>query len=231
MSPTLQRPSNQLPLERSLPGQAGFTLMELMVVVLIMGTILLLVPANMEGLGARGKFTGTANSLVAAVTGCRERAVLDAYEVGLQLGKYRSEDGDWNDGCRFRFTNIPAKSVDGGDMESSRRQDDAEARNTEREWLYSTWHPCQDGIKIAGVSERKGTWQKLPEGGKAYEIRFYGDGTVQGGVAIRLESLDLDVEREFKVITVFINGLTSEASWAEGELELPEALPSSTFGN
>jgi len=205
--------------------------MELMVVVLIMGTILLLVPANMEGLGARGKFTGTANSLVAAVTGCRERAILDSYEVALQLGTFRDEDGDWHDGWRFRFTNIPAKSVQGGERDAGSRQDQVEARNIEREWIYTTWHPCQDGIKIAGVSERKGIWQKLPQGGKAYEIRFYADGTVQGGVAIRLESLDLDVEREFKVLTLFINGLTSEASWREGELELPEALPSSTFGN
>jgi prepilin-type N-terminal cleavage/methylation domain-containing protein len=211
--------------------QRGFTLIELMVVVLIMGTVLLLVPVNMGNLGARGKFTGTANSLVAAVTGARERAILDAYEVALQLGTFRTEDGDWRHGWRFRFTNIPAKEVAGDEGDAGSQQDQREARSREREWLYTTWHPCQDGIEIAGISQRKGIWQKLPTGGEAHEIRFYADGTVEGGVAIRLESLDLDVEREFKVITVFINGLTSEASWSEGELELPEALPSSTFGN
>jgi hypothetical protein len=50
-------------------------------------------------------------------------------------------------------------------------------------------------------------------------------------VAIRLESQDLEVERRYKTITVVINALTSEPSWAEGLQELPEALPSSNFGN
>ena len=96
---------------------AGFTLIELMVVVLVMGAVLLLIPANMEGLGARGKFIGTANSLVAAFTGARERAILDAYEVALQLGTFRNEDGDYEHGWRFRFTNIPA----GKDGDARRR--------------------------------------------------------------------------------------------------------------
>jgi len=218
--PTLQSPS----------PEGGFTLIELMVVVLIMGTVLLLVPANMEGMGARGKFVETANSLVSAVTGCRERAVLDAYEVALQLGTFHDEEGDWQQGWRFRFTNVPAQSVSDQEDESA-RQDARAARSREREWLYTTWHPLQDGVKITGVSRRKSIWEKLPEGGKANEIRFFADGTVEGGVAIRIESLDLDVERRYKVITVFINGLTSEPSWLEGEHELPEALPASSFGN
>lgn len=210
-------------------SEAGFTLIELMVVVLIMGTILLLVPANMEGLGARGKFTGTANSLVAGITGARERAILDAYEVALQLGTFQDEDGDWQHGWRFRFTNIPAKSVE--TKEGNDQQDRRDARKQEREWLYTTWHPCQDGIKIAGISERRDVWQKIQDGGKVHEIRFFSDGTCETGVAVRLESLDLDVAKEYKTITVILNGLTSEASWLEGEQELPEALPASALGN
>lgn len=208
--------------------ERGFTLIELMVVVLIMGTVLLLVPVNMGNLGARGKFAGTANSLVAAVTGARERAILDAYEVALQLGTFRDEDGDWQHGWRFRFTNIPAQTVTDDDTERRTQQ---EARRQEREWLYTDWHPCQPGIKIAGISERRQVWKKLSEGGKAHEVRFFSDGTVETGVAIHLESEDLGTSKEDKTITVFINGLTSEPSWLDGVLELPESLPAQRLGN
>ena len=216
--------------ERQTPtrGTAGFTLIELMVVVLVMGAVLLLIPANMEGLGARGKFVGTANSLVAAFTGARERAILDAYEVALQLGTFRNEDGDYEHGWRFRFTNIPAQQISD---DEAQQQDQREARQQQREWLYTDWKPCQPGIKIAGVSERRQVWKKLNEGGKAHEIRFFSDGTVETGVAVRLESEDLDVDKQYRTITVFVNGLTSEASWSEGELELPESLPASQLGN
>ena len=223
------RTRSDRPLRDRSGREAGFTLIELMVVVLIMGTVLLLVPVNMEGLGARGKFVGTANSLVAAVTGARERAILDAYEVALQLGTFRDDEGEWQQGWRFRFTNIPAMQVNTDDETAA--ADQQRARRQEREWLYTDWHPCQPGVKITGVSERRQVWKKIQEGGKAHEIRFFSDGTVETGTAIRLESEDLDVQKQYKTITVFINGLTSEPSWSEGELELPEALPANRLGN
>jgi prepilin-type N-terminal cleavage/methylation domain-containing protein len=210
---------------------SGFTLLELMVVALIMGTILLLVPPNLDSLGARGKLDSTANSLVAAFNGARERAILDSYEVAVELGTFRDEDGDWRHGWRFRFTNLVADTIADPDAPQSDDVDPEARRDQEREWLYTPWHACGDGVKISGVSEKKDVWKKINEGGKSSDVRFFADGNVENGIAVRLESEDLEVERQYKTVTVLVNPLTSEPSWGEGELELNEARPASDFGN
>lgn len=216
---------------RAPAGEGGFTLLELMVVVLIMGTVLLLVPPNLSSFGARGKLNSTANSLVSAFNGARERAILDSYEVALEIGKFRDKEGDWQDGWRFRFTNIPAPEA-GDPDDPTATQDLRTARSQDREWLYTTWKRVGDEVQVVGVSDRKGQWAKITEGGKPYTIRFFADGNVEKGVAVRLESEGLeDVRREFRTVTVFVNALTSEPSWLEGEHELKEARPASDFGN
>ena len=41
----------------------------------------------------------------------------------------------------------------------------------------------------------------------------------------------MEVRKEYRTITVLVNGLTSEANWQNGMGELNESLPSSNFGN
>ncbi len=203
-----------------------------MAVVLIMGTILLLVPASLDSLGAQGKLKNTANSLVSAVNGARERAILDAFEVHLEIGTFRDEDDEWRYGWRYRFTNVPPPDVAAGeDVDESEQQRLRELRNRDREWLYTSWHACPSGITITGVSERKGSWNKVGDGGKPHAMRFFADGTVETGVAVRIVNEDMETDAQYKTITVVVNALTSEPSWREGEQELPESLPSSNFGN
>jgi hypothetical protein len=200
-----------------------------MAVVLLMGTILLLVPMNMETMGAEGRLRNTANSLVAAVAGARDRAILDSYDVFLELGGRREGD-TWKPGWRFRFTSVPPPEVGQTEDQAEATRRKAE-RARKREWLTTSWHDCDGGVQIVGVSERRDSWQKLNEGGKPYAIRFFADGTVETGVAVRLENPDMDTDREYRTVTVMINGLTSEASWTAGEDELPESLPARNFGN
>ena len=216
----------------SAPAQSGFTLLELMAVVLIMGTILLLVPASLENLGAQGKLKNTANSLVAAVNGARERAILDAFEVHLEIGTFRDDKDEWRHGWRYRFTNVPPPSVAAGeDVDETQQAQMRELRAKDREWLYTTWHSCPRGVAISGVSERKGSWNRVGDGGKPHAVRFFADGTVETGVAVRIVNEDMETDPQYKTITMVINALTSEPSWLEGEHELPESLPSSNFGN
>jgi type II secretory pathway pseudopilin PulG len=201
-----------------------------MVVVLLMGMILLMVPANLSNIGARGKLNSTANSLVAAFNGARERAILDGYEVTLELGTYKDDRGDWQHGWRFQFTNLPPPTVT-DDANPELARENANERAKEREWLYTPWHKTSDTVKIIGVSERKGSWQKLSDGGRTFPIRFFADGNVEKGIAIRLESTALETERQYRTATIIVNPLTSESTWDEGEHDLKESLPAQDFGN
>ena len=211
--------------------QHGFTLLELLAVVLIMGTVLLLVPISLDSVGAQGKLKNTANSLVAAFNGGRERAILDAHEVYLEIGGFRDEEAEeWRQGWRFKFTNVPPLDISETEDEGEKERRRA-ARARDREWLYSAWHASPRGVEIEGVSTQKGSWSRVGSGGKPIPIRFNPDGTIENAVAVRIENKDMETDREYRTITVIVNGLTSEASWQNGLAELPESLPASNFGN
>jgi prepilin-type N-terminal cleavage/methylation domain-containing protein len=216
---------------RRRPAPRGFTLLEMMVVVAILGTLLLLVPANMSAFGARSRLEEAANTIVTVLGNVRGKAIEDGYEVRIQFGSWTDEDGK-HEGHRIVFTNVPPpRSGEGGidpaDLEEHRRQE-AEARGRERQWLYTVWHPLSSGIKLVGYSEEAKRWQKLSES-EPYTISYRPDGSVQKAFALRLESMDLDVKREDRTMTVLVNGLTSAASAVDGPAELPEKRDSRDF--
>lgn len=210
---------------------AGFTLLELMVVVVLMGTVILLVPSNYGVFGARARLNETANSMAAAFAGARQQAILDAYQVSVQIGSYRDEDGKWHSGWRYEFTSVPAVRSGVGEERTETEQENLRRRQQEREWMYTDWHEVPSGITIVGVSDEKGVWNKLSDGAKPFVVRYFADGTVEKAVAVRFENEDLDVAKEFRTMTVMVNGLTSEPAVSEGELELPEQRPATDFGN
>ncbi len=207
--------------------QRGFSLIELMVVLLLLGGILIMVPMSLEGFGARSRLESSANSLVSAITGAREKAIEDGYDVYLELGWYRDLEGEKRQGYRFKFTDQPQEKSSDEDSEN----EIARRRSREREWVYTNWKELQPGVDFVGVSERSGSWQQLSPGGKLFPIRFTADGNIERAVGIRLESQDLEVDREKKTITILVNPLTSEPSWKEGDHELRKARPASDFGS
>jgi prepilin-type N-terminal cleavage/methylation domain-containing protein len=201
----------------------GFTLLELMVVVVIVGSILLLVPANLTGFGARSRLENAANTLAGAVAAAREQAILDGYEVRMEIGWYRDEDGR-HLGHRWLFTNVPPPRPEGSEEEDEERQQELRAeRGRERQWLHTTWHQLDGGLLISGISEEATRWQKLSDG-EPYQVAFRPDGSVQKAFAIRIESQDLGGRREDRSLTVVVNGLTSEATVEDGQKELPRKL-------
>ncbi len=66
-------------------AQRGFTLLELMVVMLLVGLMLLWLPARLDGFGDRSKLDSTASTIVSVLTGAREMAQIDGHEVRLQV--------------------------------------------------------------------------------------------------------------------------------------------------
>ncbi|MDJ0974861.1 MAG: type II secretion system protein [Planctomycetota bacterium] len=206
---------------------AGFTLLEVMAVVLILGSVLLIVPLNMDGWGARSRLDLAANSVIASIHGTKEQAIQDGYDAYLELGWAVVDDTDEERSAyRVKFTNIAS--------EKATRDDDAteaqeRARSREREWLYTEWRPLPDDIEWAGVSERKDAWRPISQGGKAYSIHFDAGGNTDQSIAIRIKSVALDVSEEDRTITIVLNGLTSEASWVDGKHEIRESLDQAAF--
>lgn len=200
------------------PIRHGFTLLELMMVVTILGAALLIVPPNLYRFGARSRLENSANTLVSTVAAAREQAIIDGHPVQLELGVYKTKNGEIHHGHRLVFTSIPTQR---SDLLSRDRGEEREApRSEEREWLYTDWHELADGVKYVGVSERSDHWMKLSED-HPYAVGFGPDGGVEKGFAVRLESVDLEVRPEHRTITVIVNPLTAEASAADGLAEVP----------
>src|SRR5438128_622896 len=98
---------SQRPKSRGLRGHAprrparGFTLIELMAVIVILGAVLVLLPPRIDGFGDRTKLDSAGSTMVAVETGASAQAVIDGHEVILQI-----ELGDVHDRNatgRFRF--------------------------------------------------------------------------------------------------------------------------------
>jgi prepilin-type N-terminal cleavage/methylation domain-containing protein len=207
----------------------GFTLLELMVVVLIVGTILLIVPPNLSSWGARSRLDSTANSLVAAMAGAREQAIFDGYEVSLDIGTWRDQDGEHRQGYRFRYTNIPPPSASKLATDASQLRDNARERSRERQWLFSDWYELGSGVRYVGFSEEPGIWERVSRDEEPHRMRFFADGSVEKAFAIRIESTDLDVKAEERTVTVVMNALTSDAAARDGLVELPRMREAGEF--
>ncbi len=211
-------------------GMAGFTMIELMAVMLIMGGTLMIALANYRGSGIKMQLESAANTMVAVLTTVRETAIIDGYPAAMELGMYREEgDSDERQGYRMRASNIrqELKQDEDADDESSEAFD----RTGEREVIYTDWAPLPDDVVIAGISRAKDKWVKV-SGGEPVSIVFGPDGNVDSALAIRLEHKELrQASKDKRFVTVFVNGLTSAASWQQGEKDLTASRPSADFGN
>jgi prepilin-type N-terminal cleavage/methylation domain-containing protein len=207
----------------------GFTLVELMVALVILGGVLLIIPANLEGFGARSRLQNAANTTVAVVGASQSQAILDGHAVQLEIGSWRGEDDDDDRiyGWRHVVTNMPAQRSD--QLQAQLEQDDEDARPKEREWVTTAWTRFPSGVVVSGVSEEEGKWRKLRDD-RPYNVSFGPDGAVDRAFAIRLMTEDLDVKEEMRTMTVIVNGLTVEAASYEGYAEVSPVREESDFG-
>jgi hypothetical protein len=195
-----------------------------MVVILVLGSILLLVPPNLFSFGARSRLENSANTIAAAVAAAREQAILDGRPVTLEFAIAKVGERTVH-GHRFVFSSLPAERSDLllEEGETREKRDDEE-----EEILYTGWHPLEDGVEYAGVSEQENRWDSFRED-QPYAVTFGPDGSVDRGFAVRIETDDLDVKREYRTITVMVNPLTTQSSIHDGLAEVPPLLEENEF--
>jgi hypothetical protein len=195
-----------------------------MVVVVLMGFMLLLVPASLDGFGKRSRLEAAANSLVAVLTGMKEQAVIDGHETVVQyeIGNPR----DRAKGGRVRVLTVNrvrqhAKGEEGAT--------DAPRPVEVEEMIAGAWRAFPDGVVLAGYSQERDQWVRSnPGGGEPISVRFLPDGTVRPPHAVRFENLDMDRGAD-RAMTVVVNALSSAAGVVEGEAELPMSRDAADF--
>ncbi len=205
----------------------GFTLVELMVVVAVLGAVLLLVPPNLHRFGARSRLENSANTIVALVAAAREQAILDGQPTRIDFAIYEDEEGDPHHAHRL--------VVSGNPVQRTAQDPDAERKErveVDEEWVEAPWFNLSGGVEFAGVSEEAEAWKKLKEN-RPYSVIFSPDGGVEKGFAVRLMSVDLADDRKVKkenyTITILVNALTAEASAHTGLLEMPTQRDENDF--
>ncbi len=200
--------------------ERGFTLLELMVVMTILGLLILLVPPSLDGIGSRSRLEAGANTISAVLTGAREQAIIDGHEVRVQFqlgdAKRRTSTGRY----RYVVVNKP--------RERPGQEDQVKARTEAKEEMVPlTWRGLPDGVILAAYSQVPKEWTKGSGGDAVIEIRYLPDGAVRPTHAWRLVSTDFSGPDS--TMTVLVNALTGTPSVESGEADLPEVLDASDF--
>ena len=212
--------------------ETGFTLIELMVVMTLIGIMMLWLPARLDGFGNRSKLDSNASTIVSVLTAAREMAIIDGHEVRLQVElapdvKDRTKTG------RFRYV-VASKTHESPDAlkepGSTKGPKDTSTKSDD-EWTFTAWRTLTEGVLFTGYSQESGSWIKSNARGEPIEVSFFPDGGVRPPHAWRITCVDLD-EGVNRVLTIRVNALTSTADVAEGDgpdSELPKRRDPSDF--
>jgi prepilin-type N-terminal cleavage/methylation domain-containing protein len=209
------------------PRRAGFTLLELIVVMTIVSLLILLLPPRLDNSGARHRLESAANSLSSAMTAAHDMAIIDGHETKLQFDLPGTSKDRKRSGA-FRWV------VSSEERKKPRLRDDEDEEQTverekpEEEWVETEWRPLPEGVVLAGVSLQSGEWIKTNPRGDPVEISFFPDGFVRPACAIRVLSADMPTNSA-NTMTVVVNALTSAAEVLEGEQDLPRERDPSDF--
>lgn len=206
-------------------ARRGFTLLELMAVIVLLGLTLMFVPPNLEAFGDRAKLDSTTNSMVAIFGAAKEMAISDGHAVKVQLDLGNTSDRTATGRTRFLVSSIQREAPEELTPGVERRKPTTEQ---EDEWIETTWRSLPHGVVLSGYSDTSGKWTRSTDPTRPIEITFLPDGTVRPAFAIRVQSVDLSNDVPH-VMTVLVNALTSAPSVVEGEAELPTEREPSDF--
>jgi type II secretion system protein H len=201
------------------PRARGFTLLELLVVCALLGSLLLLVPPSLDGYGARGRLDQGASTLASAITSARDTAIFDGHAVLLEYD-LEEDRFRFHVSSRQRERTTPAPGTAG-----TTRPVEAAPPEPEDEWLVGEWHDLPDDVDVTAYSEAAEAWES-PRG-QSVVVSFTPEGIVRPAHALRVESRSLP--KEVRTRTVRVNALTSLSEVLPGEAEMPPKRDPSDF--
>jgi prepilin-type N-terminal cleavage/methylation domain-containing protein len=195
----------------------GFTLIEIMVVMMLVGIMLLWLPARLDGFGNRSKLDSTASTIASVLTAAREMAIIDGHEVRIQVElapdiKDRLRTGRYRYVVATEKKETPDSLVKPGEQKKARDASEA----SDEEWMFTSWRPLTEGVLLTGYSQESGVWIKNNAHSEPIEVSFFPDGGVRPPHAWRITCVDLD-DSVNRVITIRVNALTSAADIVEGD--------------
>ncbi len=209
-------------------GRRGFTLLEMMAVMVIIGLMLLLLPPRMDTYGDRSRLESTANTLISAFTAVRETAIIDGHEARIQFTLPGSMDHRKKTGAYRYLVGPEERRTSKALREEGSLEEERPQRRTEEEWIESSWYPLPDGIVLEGFSTTAGEWIRSNPRGDPVEVSFHPDGSVRPACALRITCVDLPAGAA-RTVTIVVNPLTAAASFNEGEGDLPRSRDPSDF--
>lgn len=210
------------------PGRRGFTLLELMAVMVIIGFLLFLLPPRMDTYGDRSRLESGANTLISAFTGIRETAIIDGHETRIQFRLPGTMTDRKNTGAYRYLVGPEERKTSKALREEGETEPDQPRRRSDEAWIESSWYALPDGVVLEGFSTTAGEWIRTNPRGDPVEVSFHPDGSVRPACALRITCIDLP-QGAARTLTIVVNPLTAAASYTEGEGDLPKSRDPSDF--
>ena len=181
---------------------AGFTFIELMVVIAILSLLASIVVVNLDGMSAPTKVRGAARELGNEVLALRQMSALHGRDLTLEM--------DIDNNC-WRIIDRPSAN------------DVPDERDREEKTFYGQWTKPPEGVKLVDVARSE---TDVSSDGTAW-VTFHGDGEIEpaGFVAfLNHESLD-----EEEGMSVEVSGLTGLVAYHEGHVKAEEVRKAEDF--
>lgn len=161
--------------------QRGFTLVEMMVVITIIGLVTYMVYVNMGAMIPKTKLDSTAKQLVSRIDYLRSEARLQGKRYVMQLDLK---------GARWRYVTPPGVRIS-----NDQSEDDLAA-------IEMMWQPLEEGVEFHGAGNQKDGMVR-PGSPNPFEIVF----DASGFTADQIVVLQLDEDPQM-LWTIQIHGLT-----------------------
>jgi len=203
MTPAPHLPAG-LPAARRPRGAAGFTFLELMVVITIVGMLSAIVVANLDGLTHRSSLNASARAFGNLVLGSRDMAAIHGRESRIEIDLREQ---------RWRTVDPPSPN-DVPDLEER-----------EEATIYGDWQVPVEGVLLEDLAFSR---DDVANRNEVVTISFDADGQLTpSGFVVYFRHQDIEEEEDG--VSVEVTGLTGLVDYARGRRRAEEVREEDDF--